>query len=511
MSQDTFIPSEKLRELAKDYPCQSFGLPEDCLESRVNEYVELFKEDILSKTNEIIDAEHHIAHLRVDIDEMWRIYNNTPRELIMWISESLAAIRGMLTDKRLETFVVYPLDVLVFVIYMARCFGHTRADKIVQWYRQYNLALQFLIPGIPSPKHRLSVTTINTVMRMISEEQMEQLLRSYFTAAKEILHLLMETEIKRYRDANNFKHVIALDGQELKASFQRGEESRRRKGAIGVTAYDTTTNQALAATRVQNKNNEIVGILRILPNIDVRGKLISSDALNTVAKISEAVINSGADYLFCIKANGGNKKLFKHTKELFNREMAQSNNQIIRAPTLTEKAHGRLDQYDICILPACLLPLDLQDLHKGLQTLVWYTKTSIRLVNGVPDDAHSSTSDRFYICSLPFSTETLNQIKFSILDYWSIESGHHGPLDNKRLFDQDSIQSCNENYLGNSITLNKLAYNFISYKRAMMAAASKNKKPPTFENVCKHYADRQSMISGPISLLLDLYEYFNQH
>ena len=92
MSQDTFIPSEKLRELAKDYPCQSFGLPEDCLESRVNEYVELFKEDILSKTNEIIDAEHHIAHLRVDIDEMWRIYNNTPRELIMWISESLAVI-----------------------------------------------------------------------------------------------------------------------------------------------------------------------------------------------------------------------------------------------------------------------------------------------------------------------------------------------------------------------------------------------------------------------------------
>ena len=61
MSQDTFIPSEKLRELAKDYPCQSFGLPEDCLESRVNEYVELFKEDILSKTNEIIDAEHHMG------------------------------------------------------------------------------------------------------------------------------------------------------------------------------------------------------------------------------------------------------------------------------------------------------------------------------------------------------------------------------------------------------------------------------------------------------------------
>ena len=511
MSQDTFAPSEKLRELAKEYPCQSFGLPEDCLKSRVNEYIELFKEDILCKTNEIIDVEHHIAHLKVDIDEIWRIYNSTPRELIMWISESLAVIRRMLTDQRSETFVVYPLDVLVFVIYMARCFGHTRAEHIVQWYRQYNLALQFLIPGIPSPKHRLSVTTINTVMRMISEEQMEQLLRSYFTAAKEILHLLMETEIKRYRDANNVEHVIAFDGQELKATFLRGEESRRRKGAIAVTAYDTTTNQALAATRVHNKNNETVGILRILPNIDVRGKLISSDALNTVAKISEAVINNGADYLFCIKSNGGNQKLFKQTKELFNTEMAQSNNQIIRAPTLTEKAHGRLDQYDICILPACLLDIDPQKLHKGIQTLVCYTKTSYRLVKGVIDEAKSSINARFYISSLPFNPETLNQIKFSILDYWSIESRHHGPLDNKRLFDQDSIQSCNENYLGNSITLNKLAYNFLSYRRAKMAAASKNKKTPTFENVCKHYSDRQSMISGPIALLLDLYEYFNQN
>ncbi|MDY2797729.1 MAG: hypothetical protein SOV16_00880 [Anaerobiospirillum succiniciproducens] len=91
----------------------------------------------------------------------------------------------------------------------------------------------------------------------------------------------------------------------------------------------------------------------------------------------------------------------------------------------------------------------------------------------MPDDAHSSTSDRFYISSLPFNTETLNQIKFSILDYWSIESSHHGPLDNKRLFDQDSIQSCNENYLGNSITLNKLAYNFLSYRRAKILNFSK--------------------------------------
>ncbi len=29
MSQDTFIPSEKLRELAKDYPCQSFASDRD--------------------------------------------------------------------------------------------------------------------------------------------------------------------------------------------------------------------------------------------------------------------------------------------------------------------------------------------------------------------------------------------------------------------------------------------------------------------------------------------------
>ena len=87
----------------------------------------------------------------------------------------------------------------------------------------------------------------------------------------------------------------------------------------------------------------------------MRGKLISADALNAVPKISEAAINNGADYLFNIKSNGGNKQLFKKTKEIFNTEMAQSNNQIIHAPTLTEKAHGRVDQYDICILPACLL------------------------------------------------------------------------------------------------------------------------------------------------------------
>ena len=112
-------------------------------------------------------------------------------------------------------------------------------------------------------------------------------------------------------------------------------------------------------------------------------------------------------------------------------------------------------------LPACLLDFNLQMLHKGLQTLVCYTKTSYRLVKGVIDEAKSSIKVRFYISSLPFNPETLNQIKFSILDYWSIESSYHGPLDNKRLFDQDSIQSCNENYLGNSITLNKLALSLI--------------------------------------------------
>ena len=100
------------------------------------------------------------------------------------------------------------------------------------------------------------------------------------------------------------------------------------------------------------------------------------------------------------------------------------------------------------------------------------------VINGNTKDCTSSV--RYYVSSLPFADDVLNQIKASIEDYWYIET-HHGILDNPKVFNQDAVESYNSSFLKNEAGFNKISLNILSYVRQIMSKELKVKRPISYD------------------------------
>ena len=124
------------------------------------------------------------VHFEFKLKEAKAIYDTLSGEVIAAISCCLKDIRDALTDMRCSAKIIYPLDVMVTVILLARLCGNITASEVVKFYREHNLELQYLIPRMPRPRYRLSESTVNCVMRMFSPEEINLLLGSYFSAVK---------------------------------------------------------------------------------------------------------------------------------------------------------------------------------------------------------------------------------------------------------------------------------------------------------------------------------------
>ncbi|WP_303963018.1 ISAs1 family transposase [Succinatimonas hippei] len=386
-----FIACEELRNLAKSCRCSLHE--SDDFDSIIEEYSRLYYPCTGTPTDKV--------HFEFKLKEAKAIYDALAGEVTAAISCCLKDIRDALTDKRSEIKIIYPLDVMVTVILLARLCGNLTAAEVVNFYRARNLELQYLISGMPRPRYRLSESTVNCVMRMFSPEEINLLLGNYFSAVKTALSEMIKAREQRERPALAAKDTISFDGQEIVSSYRKGENSRRKKGAVGVSVYNST------------KNNEAAAFLSLLPNLDIRGTIVMSDALNSLSEVSAAILRHGADYLFCIKDYGGNKELRGHIEAIFNREYAKKEKSAAISRYLCEKGHGRIDETLLETLPASLIDERIENPHQGINTIVKYTKTRTYLTNGKINKI--TTSSRYYVCSLVFSANIV--FAFGLLGY----------------------------------------------------------------------------------------------
>ena len=427
----------------------------DDFDSIIEEYSRLYYPHTGTPTDKV--------HFEFKLKEAKAIYDALSGEVTATISRCLKDIRDALTDKRSETKIIYPLDVMVTVILLARLCGNITAVEVVNFYRARNLELQYLIPGMPRPRFRLSESTVNCVMRMFSPEEINKLLESYFSAVKTALCEMIKAGEQRERPKLADKETVSFDGQEIVSSYRKGESSRRKKGAVGVSVYNSTHKIAMAVKSVLEKNHEVPAFLSLLPNLDIRGTIVMSDALNSLSEVSTAILRHGADYLLCIKDNGGNKELRGHLEAIFNREYAKQEKSAAISRYLCEK----------------------------INTIVKYTKTRTYLINGKINK--TTTSSRYSVCSLVFSGQNTDRILYSLLDYWAIEQ-HHSRLDDPHVFNQDATRSCNDNYLGNTLGINKIALNILTWIRHQKAVESGKKVPPSYKSI-QHMLNTSSLTS----------------
>lgn len=93
---------------------------------------------------------------------------------------------------------------------------------------------------------------------------------------------------------------VAIDGKTSRRSHDR---KRGQKALHLVSAFATTSRLVLGQEAVAEKSNEITAIPALLQRIDLKGALVSIDAMGCNATIAQGIVDADADYLLAVKDN----------------------------------------------------------------------------------------------------------------------------------------------------------------------------------------------------------------
>ena len=114
--------------------------------------------------------------------------------------------------------------------------------------------------------------------------------------------------------------VIAIDGKTLRQSY----DNANGKGAIQmVSAWATANRLVLGQCKVESKSNEITAIPKLLKMLELKGCIVTIDAMGTQTKIAQQIVEGGGDYVLALKGNQGNlcedvEQLFAHAQAIQN-------------------------------------------------------------------------------------------------------------------------------------------------------------------------------------------------
>lgn len=242
--------------------------------------------------------------------------------------------------------------------------------------------------------------------------------------------------INEQRTTQN-KPIIAFDGKVLRGSYRND-----RKTALQlVTAYDTERGLVLSQKPTETKNGEISIVRQMLDVINVKGSVITIDALHCQRETLEKIKEKQAHVVVQVKNN--QPKLRAAVVEQFQAVFDAGKEKIVTE--VKEKKHGRSEERYVFQLKA-KLPDDLVEKWPTVRSIIAVERH--RVING-----KGSVDTSYYISSLSPNHKLLGHY---IRQHWRIENSQHYVLD--VVFKEDSSR----------ITLDGAVENIALFRRFVM-------------------------------------------
>src|SRR5918912_180407 len=115
-----------------------------------------------------------------------------------------------------------------------------------------------------------------------------------------------------FRPEEGGPRQVAIDGKTVRRSFDR---KKGRSPLHLVSAYATEGGIVLAQRAAESKGGELAVLPDLLDGLDLRGCLVSLDALAGHPEVAERITGRGGDYLLALKGN--RKKAHAEVKAWF--------------------------------------------------------------------------------------------------------------------------------------------------------------------------------------------------
>ena len=243
-------------------------------------------------------------------------------------------------------------------------------------------------------------------------------------------------------DERTKRGTVAIDGKTI-----CGSGNNKHKAYHVISAFVAENQLTLGELAVEEKTNEITAVPELLDLIDIKGDIVTADAMSCQKKIVEKIIKKKADYIIGLKQN--QPALYEDTEDYFDEFSSD-----IPVKTTLDKGHGRIEKREYRLLTE-LSWLEQKNEWTGLKGLGCVKST-------VNEKGETREFTRYFITSLT----NLDEFADSVRKHWAIENNLHWCLD--VIFKEDASRARKDN---SPLVLNimrKIALNLVSqaqYKR----------------------------------------------
>lgn len=244
--------------------------------------------------------------------------------------------------------------------------------------------------------------------------------------------------------------LVAIDGKTLRGSFQRTDKS---DALHLISAWAADSGLTLGQLLVDSKSNEITAVPKLLRQIDVKGCVVTLDAMGCQKKIAIAIRHAEADYLLALKGNRAT--LHDEVRSFFADPLAldraRTGGRVVSCSSEHDKGHGRTEERHLTVT-------DAVDWIDGQERRAWLDLKSLVHMRSVrvQADGRRSEMDRYWLTSLPPDAAVLQRL---CRGHWSIENQCHWVMD--VVYGEDASRVRSGHAAENLSLLRRLSHNLL--------------------------------------------------
>lgn len=97
--------------------------------------------------------------------------------------------------------------------------------------------------------------------------------------------------------------LVAIDGKSIRRSFEHGWDKSGMAHLVSAFVSQGGNRLVFGQLAVQEKQNEIVAIPRLLELLDLQGAVVTIDAIGCQREIAARIVEAGGDYVLPVKEN----------------------------------------------------------------------------------------------------------------------------------------------------------------------------------------------------------------
>ncbi|HEX4068962.1 MAG TPA: ISAs1 family transposase, partial [Candidatus Babeliales bacterium] len=330
--------------------------------------------------------------MSIILHEIWHNYDHLA---------NLIACLEEVTDPRINRCKKHELVVILLIAILAIFSGAKNWVHVVRFAHDHQ---QWLHDKIWLPNGIPSHDTFHRVFLLLNPKELRDWLLLWLEVA---LH-------------DNSDH-IAIDGKVIEAWSSKNPFTL-------INAFSPSSKIVLEQARVPDGNNELTGMDRVLDTLNLKGKVITIDAMGTRKLFVKKIITRGGNYILPVKLNN---RLLCEDINLFLHTLAQGEHEEIayKYHETIDYKHGRKETRK------CYSTEYIDWIYQKKE---WANLKSITLIESKVENKGTCTNNRrLFISSLPADPK---RILGYVRAHWSIENHLHRSLDVNFNDDQRSLR-----------------------------------------------------------------------